>query len=353
MNASPIAIVGVGMATPIGLNAAETAASARSRTVRLTQIEWRDGRFQPYTVGIVPDNYLPPLSGELATQPLPYRQARMIRLAHGPVQEALSTLPKSVESLPLVLGLAELETTIPISAAALIQQLVVQTGAPIEVRRSRFIAQGRASALLALDHGVQLLRAGKTTFVLVGGLDSHIDLYILGTLDRLQRIRNDVNSDGFAPGEGAGFVLLTTLQNAQAHDLPVLAIVKAVAMGQEPGHLEAREPYKGEGLANTFKRLFASLPGEQPVACVYSTFNGETYWAKELGVARVRNQQRFSPAYQMEHPAECFGDLGAAHGAVMLGLAALGIRDGYRASPALVYASSDLGARAAAFVSRN
>jgi 3-oxoacyl-[acyl-carrier-protein] synthase-1 len=53
----------------------------------------------------------------------------------------------------------------------------------------------------------------------------------------------------------------------------------------------------------------------------------------------------------MHHPAESFGDVGAASGPLMVGLAALGFGARYRQSPALVYASSDRGHRAAIVVS--
>ena len=75
--------------------------------------------------------------------------------------------------------------------------------------------------------------------------------------------------------------------------------------------------------------------------------NGENHWAKEWGVARIRNNGTFSAEHGMHHPADCYGDTGAACGALMVSLAALGIKEGYRSSPALVYASSDQGARAA------
>ena len=52
----------------------------------------------------------------------------------------------------------------------------------------------------------------------------------------------------------------------------------------------------------------------------------------------------------MHHPADCHGDTGAAAGPLMAGLAALGIRDGYRRPPRLVYGSSDRGERAALVV---
>jgi 3-oxoacyl-[acyl-carrier-protein] synthase-1 len=49
-------------------------------------------------------------------------------------------------------------------------------------------------------------------------------------------------------------------------------------------------------------------------------------------------------------PAQNFGDIGAAFAPVLVGLAAIGIKKGYRKPPVLVYASSDYGDRAATFV---
>lgn len=93
-----------------------------------------------------------------------------------------------------------------------------------------------------------------------------------------------------------------------------------------------------------------SPPPAAPIACTYASFNGERYWAREFGVARVRNSGHFADAMQMEHPAECCGDLGAAHGPLLACLAAHGLAGGYRPGPCLVYASSDGGDRAAALL---
>jgi 3-oxoacyl-[acyl-carrier-protein] synthase-1 len=78
--------------------------------------------------------------------------------------------------------------------------------------------------------------------------------------------------------------------------------------------------------------------------------NGESHWAKEWGVAFIRNRDRFVESHGMHHPADCHGDTGAAAGLIMVGLAALGIQEGYRSSPSLVYASSDQGERAVVLV---
>jgi 3-oxoacyl-[acyl-carrier-protein] synthase-1 len=188
--------------------------------------------------------------------------------------------------------------------------------------------------------------------VLIGGVDSLVDLYVLGTLDMQGRIRNEVNSDGFSPAEGAAFLLLCTAETARRRSLKGDIIVLGSAFGQEPGHIYADAPYLGEGLAGAVSMLLAETPPPQPIGCVYSSFNGERYWGREYGVARLRNTAAFAEDHQMEHPAECFGDLGAAHGPMLAALAVHGLIHGYRPSPCLVYASSDYGERGAVLLGR-
>jgi 3-oxoacyl-[acyl-carrier-protein] synthase-1 len=89
---------------------------------------------------------------------------------------------------------------------------------------------------------------------------------------------------------------------------------------------------------------------DAPIGEVYSSMTGESHWAKEWGVAFLRTKAAFHEGHGMHHPADSFGDTGAASGPLMIGLAALGIRDRYRRSPALAYCSSDRGARAAVVV---
>lgn len=344
--AAEIVIVGCGLITPVGLSSKETAASTRSRTARLTEIEWRDSRFKRFVAGIVPEDGLPPLHPELEKLPLTYREGRMLRLADSALLEALAPLPKSAGQIPLLVGLPELHTTIPIREPDFMARVAVQAGAGLNPGQSMGLPRGRASGLLALREACERLAQGKATFVVVGGVDSNVDLYILGTLDLQKRIRNEINPDGFAPGEGAGFLLLTTAELARQHRLTMLARIVATASAKEEGHIYSEVPYKGEGLAAAFEGLFSAAPKPLPIDCAYVSFNGEHYWAKEFGVAMLRNREHFADPHRTEHPAECFGDLGAAHGAVMLGLAALEAkRTGSKAS-ILVSSSSDFGDRA-------
>jgi 3-oxoacyl-[acyl-carrier-protein] synthase-1 len=346
-----IVIASAGLVTPVGLSLKETAASARARVARLREIDWRDRRFEPFVVGTVPDEGLPDLAAPLAELPLQTREARMLRLAQVAMEEALAPLADAKRRVPLLLGLPEHHTTQPLDPKRFLAHLDLQCPGRIDVAASVAAPRGRAAGLMALRQAQRWLAAGTHEAVLVGGVDSLVDLYVLGTLDLEQRIRGETISDGFTPSEGAAFLLLTTAEHGREQRLPTLAPLLATASGQEEGHLYAEAAYRGDGLAATFAQLFAQAPA-QPVATVYCSFNGERYWAREFGVARTRQAAAFAPEAAMEHPAEVFGDLGAAHGPALLALAAHALREGYRASPCLVYASSDHADRAAALLAR-
>jgi 3-oxoacyl-[acyl-carrier-protein] synthase-1 len=83
---------------------------------------------------------------------------------------------------------------------------------------------------------------------------------------------------------------------------------------------------------------------------VYSSMNGESHWSKEWSVAYLRNRAAFNEGFRVHHPADCYGDLGAAAGPALIALVLLGMRGGYRAPAGLVYCSSDRGQRAAMLV---
>ncbi len=345
--ADHVLIVGCGMLTPVGLSTAETAASTRSRTARLMDIEWRDSRFQRFTVAVVPDDGLPELHADLVAPPLTYREERMLRLAGPAVQQAMAPLARHAGRIPAIVALPEIHTTIPIREPDFLRRLAVQSGAKLEPASSVALPRGRAAGLTAVREAVAMIQGGKARFVLVGGVDTYIDLYVLGTLDLQKRVRTEMNADGFAPGEGAGFVLLASAEAAREHGLPALASVLGSGVAAEPGHIYSERPYTAEALAVAFQAAFAAAPGSPPATTVYAGLNGERYWAKEFGVAVIRNKERLAAEYQIEHPAECFGDIGAAHGAVLLGLAAFRAKQTCPAGPTLVFSSSDYGERAA------
>lgn len=345
-NHQSVVIVGVGMTTPVGLSAAETAASVRAATMALTESDYRDKRFDRVIIGEVPDEGIAPLAEALVnTSGVTAREARMLRLATNALRECVAPLGGRRLPLGLCLALPELETRLPLNGATFVQRLSTQASGVVHPAGSDASHRGRAGGIIAIGQAVLTIQQGSANFIIAGGVDTHRDAYIVGTLDLEQRLKSNDNHDGFIPGEGAGFLLLANELAAAAAGLAPLARLSGAAMGFESGHLYSASPYRGDGLASAIAQM-ASL-GAAPVAEVYSSMNGESHWAKEWGVSFVRNRAAFEPDYAMHHPADCFGDVGAACGPIMTGLAALGIRGSYRRQPALVYGSSDRGARAA------
>jgi 3-oxoacyl-[acyl-carrier-protein] synthase-1 len=349
---SDVVVAGVGMMTAVGLTSAETAASVRADVMRFTEIDFRDQLFERFSVAEVPEDGLPPLVDELAGRTgLTQRERRMLRLGTRPLRECVAPIAARGAAPPLVLALPDTATQRPLDAAGFLRHFGRQCAGAFDGERSVAFLGGRAGGLAAVGSAVDAVATGQFDLVVAGGIETYRDLYVLGTLDKEQRVKSSSHLDGFVPGEGAAFLLLTTARTAAVLGLNPLARLSRVATSVESGHLYSNAPYRGEGLAATLRALVASGAGPAPFEEVYSSMNGEHHWAKEWGVALMRNREAFAENYGMHHPADCAGDTGAACGPVLVGLAAIGMRQRYRRSPCLVYCSSDNGPRAAMAVS--
>jgi 3-oxoacyl-[acyl-carrier-protein] synthase-1 len=185
----------------------------------------------------------------------------------------------------------------------------------------------------------------------VGGIDSYLDLKLLAFLETEGRILGPGVSDGFIPGEGASFLVLAHPSVAAGEGTAVT--VEAVASAQDPGHRSGSAPARGEGLAAAIEALRGRLPDRGLlVGSTFAGLNGESFDAKQWGVARTRHGDFFSPDAPLSHPADCFGDAGAAMGALLLAIGARAIARGERRGPALIWAASDGETRSCALLSR-
>ncbi len=339
-----VAILALGAVTSVGLSPAETATSVRAGVCRFAATPY-PGRYQdPLVMGALPDELLAPADPLVGSFPdISARQRRLLRLGG----QALAHLAKDLagkEPVTLFLAVpehsAEDERT---DNRDLLNLLSEQAGVKLNLPASKLFPMGRAGGIVALKEAVQTLAAGTRHHLLVGGVDTYRDRWLLQKLDREGRISSPVNSDGFIPGEGAAFLLLSTWRSAQHAGVPILGSIGGIATSFETGHLYSDQPYRGEGLASAFTSLFASQGDGEPVGAVYAGFNGESYPAKSWGVAYLRHSHRFRENIRFEHPADCIGDTGAAMAPLMVMLAVIGMRAGYRAAPSLVWCLSDYG----------
>ncbi len=347
---SSVAILDAGVLSPIGLTAEQVASSVRAGISRVRDSSILDRLFQPLKLGYLAQDVLPPLKPELEDGPGGLR-SRMLQLAGPALQELALKFGQPLDSTPVLIGLPELDNTQHgINADRFLQDLVIQSGVAFSPA-SKIISKGHASVFWALQEAVDYLKHGHGEFVVVGGVDSYLDLLRLEVLQQEGRVHSDGPADGFVPGEGAAFLLLAVQEACERVSKPPLAFLSGLGIGTEDGHRYSSEPYLGEGLAGAFAEVFEGAQLRYGlVKTVFAGLNGESFHTKEMNVAHLRNAEFLDDALVVEHPAEYFGDAGAALAPKMMALAAIGLHSDYLEGPALVWASSERAERGAALL---
>jgi len=211
-------------------------------------------------------------------------------------------------------------------------------------------SEGHGSVIRCVEDAVEILSTGQAELCLVGGADTYWHYESLEWLDQTRRLRSDSNLDGFVPGEAAAFILLMTTQCARRLGLNAMAEVASVACGHEPHPLISDGVSIGSGLTETLQSVLDRIQGGlSMVDWVVSDMNGESYRSMEWSYAWMRTGQHFRNPVELWHPADCYGDVGSASGALLLGITANALAKGYgRGSTALVFTSSEGPLRSAA-----
>ena len=336
-----VEVMAVGAGTPFGLVALTAAGAARAGICRIREYPFVTASGEPMMVasdGKLPTtlegaerllplahSVLEEVAGTLATAPRPYR---------GHVDLWLS-LP---EARP---GLSErdVETTAASLAAAL-----RASGTPL---RAEVVGRGHAGVARGIERAVQATARGEESLMVVLGVDSYLHPETFVWLEGNRSFGPDARS-GFAPGEGAGCLVLASARLRKSLGLPCLAVVGGVGTAQERRLPGSETGSFGEGMTAAVLAALArsSLPSEA-VDTVYCDLNGERYRSEEWGFVALRAPSAFR-ALRYEAPADCWGDMGAASGALLGMLAVRSWARGYARGPrALVMTGSTSGLRGA------
>ncbi|HMW47392.1 MAG TPA: hypothetical protein PKD17_01090 [Cellvibrionaceae bacterium] len=336
-------IAATGMITPVGPNTAATHAAVAAGISAYADSNHYNKQSHPMRMALIPEDALPPLNPALNVLGLSYRQQRLLRIAVPALLEAVSKQPLN-EPAALFLALPEsipgcdFKTDLNFIAA-----LEIQSGVLLNKAASQIFTSGRAGGFEAIAAAMAYLSQNGNSVALVGGLDTYLDLLLLGILDQNNRILAEQITDGFAPGEAAGFLLVISDQAKKYLPFAPAGIIYPPGIALEPGHRYSDQPYRGEGLANAWSQAIENA-NIGPIDKIFSSLNGENIGAKEIGVALLRNKNAFAAENKIEHPADCIGDIGAAFAPVLVGLACAS----NTATRVLHSCSSEQGKRAAA-----
>ena len=121
-----------------------------------------------------------------------------------------------------------------------------------------------AAGIQAIGDGMRLIRSGEAKVALVGGAEACIDSLSYGGFGALKALSTnnenpqaasrpfDENREGFVMGEGAGLLVIETLEHALARGATPLAEIVGYGTSADAYHLTSG-PESGEGAARAMK----------------------------------------------------------------------------------------------------
>jgi 3-oxoacyl-[acyl-carrier-protein] synthase-1 len=221
---------------------------------------------------------------------------------------------------------------------------------PFEIQRgaSGAFNDSHSSGLIALAHAVELIDRGVAGCCLVGGVDSWIDIDHLTWLEGDRRLKSPDVPAGLVPGEAASFVLVARADVANEYSLKPLASVLALSFAPESAPWYTGNPTTGHAATAVFRTALdaANVSGVSTVA----DLNGESWRVDEWVLAYLRTGDRHSHPLHLEHPADCWGDVGAATGVLLTSFVASEFRRRPDAGAVLISTASDISPLRAACV---
>jgi 3-oxoacyl-[acyl-carrier-protein] synthase-1 len=343
-----MALAGVGAQCSIGMSAPAVAAAAAGA---LNQFRFDEHIRSGRTGASITCAWLDLLPPDMASLE---RMHAMALAAAGEAMEAIEMMPALNDvPLPVLLALPaprpgfDEETGI-----GLARDIIGALPIAIQKRSCAAVLEGHAGGVRLLLTAERLLADGAAPAVLVGGVESYRAVDTLRFIERTGRLRTEDDALGWIPGEGAAFLLLTSQEGAERLGVMPVVTLDAASTSEEPTPWYSGKPTIGTGLTQTLREAF-EIDGER--AEVYCDLNGEPWRADEWGYAYLRTSAHYTEPLSINHPADCWGDLGAASGPMLIAFAVEQMmRQRSASSRAVVWTASDtLALRAACVVTEN
>lgn len=306
MSSFPLAITGVGMVTGVGLNAPTTCAA-----IRCTIDNFQETRFM--------DSGGEWIMGCEVPLEQPWRgKTKLIKMASAAIIECLTNNQQLLpQATPLLLCLSEHERKGRVIDDDNQFFLDLQAELKLEFHeKSRVIAKGHVSVAVALKHAQQLLQEINIKHVLIAATDSMLVWPTLAHYQENERLLTSQNSNGFIPGEAGAALVIEPLH---AKPEPQL-ICHGLGFGVEKAHVESEEPLRADGLTTAIKDSLSDAGyGESKLDFRITDISGGHYSFKEASLAFSRiNRTNERKEFDIWHPADCIGDVGAVIGPVMI-----------------------------------
>ena len=305
MSSFPIAITATGMVTGVGLNAPASCAAIRCALDNFQETRFMDSGGEWIMGCEVPLEQ-------------PWRgKTKLLKMAAAAINECLANNKQIVpKDTPLLLCLSEHERKGRVIDDDNQFFLDLQTELGVQFHeKSRVIARGHVAVAVALQHARQYLQELDFKQVLIAATDSLLVAPTLAHYEENERLLTSQNSNGFIPGE-AGAALLVEAVHAKPE--PQL-ICHGLGFGVEKAHVDSEEPLRADGLTAAIKESLGDAECEMgDLDFRITDISGHQYYFKEASLALLRLLRKRKETFDIWHPADCVGKVGAVMGLVMI-----------------------------------
>ncbi len=337
---NPIAVTAVNAITAVGHDAVMTAASVHAGITRLIQSDdFMDIQGNPVTTA--------PIKG--FDDDKPDKGQRLAEICGRCLGQMLASYFQdevySPDQIHLFLGAATSNRPGPRYEDRCLQGLVQVTQGFTERVAAEVIRQGNASAHLGAAQAVQLIETNPKALCIVGAVDSLLDRTTLNWFEQTRRLKSESHgrSQCLVPGEGAGFMILESDSHARQRNKTIFAHIFGLGTATEPAPLVSDEPTTGQGMTEACLSALKPVAAEE-ILTVLSDLNGERFRAKEWSLAEARCFETGKVKPTLICPAEYYGDIGAASGAVLTAIAGQGLNRDRHKAYLLLTCTDDYGA---------
>jgi len=279
----------MGMVSPLGMDVTENTTGLREGRMAFSPVTLFDvSRQRVGTAGQV----------SLPDQGFPPRMDRGTRMAWIAAREAMSHAGLNGGAMPVIVGTSA--AAMPLGEdyyrAALsggekrnkqlervefyqAQRQMREMAALLEIDgRIRIVSNACASGANAIGQAFHLVRFGRADRVLAGGYDALCQLVFAG-FDSLQALSPsgiprpfDAHRDGLALGEGAGFVVVESMESAKSRGAAVIAEITGYGAATDVHHLTQPHP-EGDAALVTMQAACA-MAGISPAQIDYINSHG-------------------------------------------------------------------------------
>jgi 3-oxoacyl-[acyl-carrier-protein] synthase-1 len=312
----PVAILGSGMVTGVGLESASSCAAIRCAVNNFIETRFADKEGERIVGSPVPLD--PALNGF----------DKLLFLAASAIKECLMlTRGTRSQDIPLLVGIAE--KTRPGRPEEMDSGVIAALEAALGVRfsdRSQVFEESHVSGARAMERAAELIHVEKAPFCIVAGVDTFLTADTLSAFDQRTRLLTPANSDGFIPGEAGAAVVLGRPGKTPGPQL----VCAAIGFGEEPSVPGSTVPLRADGLVEALRAAFkdGGLTYDD-VDYRISGLNGEQAFFKEASLALTRTLHKPKPVFDLWHPSDCVGEIGAAIVPCILSVALAAARKAY------------------------